>query len=114
MMPCIMAGMDQRDSYLVSGSGMYMLGFSGVSAPRAVFPSLSSGPDARLRGRHGPQDRWRFTGLVVDIFSGTCWLVLLVTIHLELCSSTLMPRAVFLRPLMLDIMAGMDQKDSFM
>ena len=90
MMPCIMAGMDQRDSYLVRvwqchvqglfcwflhlalyssrcshahdalHHGRYgpegqlfgeslavactMLGFSGVSAPRAVFPSLSSGP----------------------------------------------------------------------
>ena len=31
---------------------------------------------------------------VVDIRSGMCWLVLLVTIHLELCSSTLMSVAI--------------------
>ena len=36
------------------------------------------------------------------------WLVFLVTTHLALFSF------VVLRPLMLDIMAGMDQKDSFM
>ena len=35
------------------------------------------------------------------------WLVFLVTTHLALYSF------VILRPLMLDIMAGMDQKDSF-
>ena len=36
------------------------------------------------------------------------WLVFLVTMHLALFSF------VFLRPLMLDITADMDQKDSFM
>ena len=99
MMPCIMAGMDQRDSYLVRVWQWLVQCLVFLVFLHLALCSLLclQAQDARLHGRHGPQDRWRFTGLVVDICSGTCWLVLLVTIHLELCSSTLMPRAVFLR-----------------
>ena len=41
-------------------SGMYKVGFTGDSAPRAVFLSLlSSGPDARHHGRYEPEGQLR-------------------------------------------------------
>ena len=35
-MPCIMAGLDQKDCC----SGLYKAGFAGYDTPRAVFPSI--------------------------------------------------------------------------
>ena len=41
-------------------SGMYKVGFTGDSAPRAVFLSLlSSGPDAWHHGRYEPEGQLR-------------------------------------------------------
>ena len=52
----IMADVDKKDSVaLFSGSCMCKVGFTGDSAPRAVFLSLlSSSPDARHHGRYVP------------------------------------------------------------
>ena len=48
----IMAFTDQKISYVLL---MWKVGFTGYYAPRAVFPSLSSGRDARHHGRFGPE-----------------------------------------------------------
>ena len=47
-----------------------LAGLAGHDTPRAVFPSIG----------------WMVAALVVDVGSGTCWLVLLVTIRHMLCS----------------------------
>ena len=57
----------------------------------AVFSSLlGSSVDTSLRQFTEAFGGISPAALVVDIGSGLCWLVLLVTIHLELCSSTSM------------------------
>ena len=51
-MLCIMADMDQKDSLaLFSGSGMCKVGFTGDSAPRAVFLSLLYETEGQLHGQ---------------------------------------------------------------
>ena len=75
-----------------------------LRAPLFLRPALCFLPclqarDARHHGRYGPE------GLF-------CWYL---TMSLALCSSCcLRPKMLILRPLMLDIMAGLDQKDSFL
>ena len=93
-MPCIMAGMEQRDSC----SGLIKAGIYGYVAPRAVFPSLVCRP--RMLGILAGADlKDSCSGMYKAGFSGDSVL-----------------RAVFLpfvRPMMLRIMAGKHQKDSF-
>ena len=56
----IMADMDQEDSIaLFSGSGMCKVGFTGDSAPRAVFLFLLSSLHARHPGQYGPDGQLR-------------------------------------------------------
>ena len=57
LMPCIMAGMDQIDSYALfdSGSGMYKVGFTGDSAPRAVVLPCRQAQDAPHHGPYAPE-----------------------------------------------------------
>ena len=48
-------GLTVRALSSIPGSGMCKAGFTGYSAPRAVFlVLLSSSPDARHLGRYGP------------------------------------------------------------
>ena len=48
-------GLTLRALVVIPGSGMCKAGFTGYSAPRAVFlVLLSSGPGARHLGRYGP------------------------------------------------------------
>ena len=55
-MLCIMSDMDQKDSFaLFSGSCMFKVGFTGDSAPHAVFFPPVVRPDARHHGRYGPE-----------------------------------------------------------
>ena len=92
----ILAGMDQEDSLFFYGSGMCKAGFAGYEAPRAVFSSRFAGPCSAS---------WPFwTERPVAV--ACVRLVLLVIMHFALCSSLVD------RPMMFDIMAAMDQKDS--
>ena len=84
------------------------VGFTGDAA-RAVFPSLSSGPDVRHHGRYvpsfsaGPDARPRGRYVPEGVVLG--WF-LLVTTHLALYSFSCRQAQ------MLGISAGMEQKDS--
>ena len=92
-MPCIMAGMDQKDRC----SCMYKAGIDGYNASRAVFPSLV--------------DRPRMLGILagMDLKDSCCGMS-----YAGIAGDSA-PRAVFVpfvRSMMLRIMAGMHQKDS--
>ena len=67
MTPRIMAGMDQRDSYLVRVWQWHVQCWVFLVFLHFALCSLLclQAQDARLHGRHGPQDRWRFTGAVL-------------------------------------------------
>ena len=84
----IMAGMVQKDSC----SGMCKAGFTGYAAPRAVFFVVV-------------RPRCSASWPVWNRLTVTQWAGFLVTMHLALCS-------LVCTPLMLAIMAVMDQKDS--
>ena len=58
-----MVGTDENDSIhrpliVDSGTGMCQSGIAGFT-PHVVFPSLSSGPDARHHGRYGSERQLR-------------------------------------------------------
>ena len=75
-MLCIMAVMDQKDGALVvnHGSGMCLVGFPGVPAPRAVFfPPCRQAQDAR---HHGPgmNQREHSCGMVLVVQTAHNWI----------------------------------------
>ena len=79
-MPCIMAGMYQMDSsslVVVHGSGMCRVGFTGYDVPRVMFPSGVASP-----GCSASWPVWTRKTIAVSCTR----LVLLVTMHLALCS----------------------------
>ena len=99
-MPCIMAGMDQIDSYAVSSLHGHPHPCRGAEALPMVqtvlrtialfFLLLSSGPDARHLGRYGPEGQvlsmrvWARSSTTAAV---ACFgLVLLVMMHLTLSS----------------------------
>ena len=88
--------------FVDNGTGMYMAGFPGYAAPRAVFLCFRLAQDAPLHGRFSELA----AALVVD--SGGIFMVGF--------TGDDAPRAVLfflvVRPKMLGIMAGLDQKDS--
>ena len=99
-MLCIMAGMYQKDSslfFVVYGSGMCRVGFTGYAAPRVM--SLLASPSPKCSILAGMDQKDSCSGMYKAGIDGDN-----------------APRAVFSslfgRPMMLDIMSVLDQKDS--
>ena len=74
LMPRIMAGMDQVDGCALfdSGSGTYKVGFTGDSAPRAVFLPCRQAKDAPHHGPYAPEGQSTVV-LQWHVLGWVCW-----------------------------------------